>query len=188
MDYSQYLELMEKVTKEGKSTAPEHNEDLAQFSKLNLSRTQRWHKKPDYSKEDFPAISNYDKPLVWLLITESWCGDAAHSCPIIAELAELNAEIDVKVVLRDQNLDLMDQFLTNGGRSIPKLIMYDPENQEVKATWGPRPKDAAKLFADYKEDDSNFKDDLKTTLQKWYNKDKGVQTSSEIEAVMNSLN
>lgn len=187
MDYPQYLKLVEEVVEEEKSTAPEHNEDLAHFSKLNLSRMHRWEKKLDYSKDDFPAVAEHSNSITWLLITESWCGDAAHSCPVIAKLAELNPNIDLKIVLRDQNTDLIDEFLTNGGRSIPKLVMYDNDNQAVKATWGPRPEEAAEMFKAYKEDSSNFKQDLKTTLQKWYNKNKGKKTAAEIEAAMASI-
>ena len=66
----------------------------------------------------------YDKKLIWLVISEGWCGDAAHSLPVMNKMAELNPNIEMRVVLRDQHETLMNQFLTNGGKSIPKLIIY----------------------------------------------------------------
>ncbi|MCQ4503980.1 thioredoxin family protein, partial [Vibrio parahaemolyticus] len=77
------------------------------------------------------TIENFDKKVTWLVISESWCGDAAHVMPILNKVAELNDAIDYKIVLRDDNEALMDQFLTNGGKSIPKLIMLDSETNTV---------------------------------------------------------
>lgn len=111
------------------------------------------------------------------MISESWCGDAAHSVPIMNKVAELNKNIDFRIVLREENERLMNDFLTNGGKSIPKLIVYNPETKEVENTWGPRPDEATKLHKKYKEGDFET---LKENLQKWYNKDRGESTAEEL--------
>lgn len=86
-------------------------------------------------KEQIQAIKN--KGLKVIVISEDWCGDAMLNNPILLKLAE-KAEIDVRFILRDQNLELMDQYLTNGtSRSIPIFIFID-QNGEEKAVWGPR--------------------------------------------------
>jgi len=84
------------------------------------------------------------------------------------------------VVLRDENEDLMNAFLTHGGKAIPKLIMVDSETLEVLNTFGPRPRAATKLVSDYKEKHGKITEELKTDLQAWYNKDKGQSTIAEL--------
>ncbi|MGS0525347.1 thioredoxin family protein [Zobellia nedashkovskayae] len=86
------------------------------------------------------------------------------------------------MILRDENVDLMNRFLTNGGMSIPKLIFWDAENQEVLADWGPRPKLAAKLVADHKAKNGQLLPEIKEEIQQWYNKDKGQSTLKEVLA------
>ena len=129
------------------------------------------------SKND-KEISLIKEEQTWLVITEGWCGDAAQNLPVINKLAEINTNIKLKLVLRDENLELMDLFLTNGGRSIPKLIALNKQN-EVLFTWGPRPKVATKMVADYKEKHGSLDPQFKQDLQVWYNKDKGKSVQSD---------
>ncbi|MBO0959301.1 thioredoxin family protein [Neobacillus sp. MM2021_6] len=72
-----------------------------------------------------------------IVLTEDWCGDALLNNPILMRVAEA-AGIELHFVLRDQNLELMDQYLTNGtSRAIPIFIFINEEGGEV-AVWGPR--------------------------------------------------
>lgn len=130
------------------------------------------------SDETTAKIQNLKTPQTWLVLTEGWCGDAAQNLPVINKLAELNTNINLKIVLRDDHLQLMDQFLTNGGRSIPKLIMLDSENK-VLNTWGPRPTIATKMVVDYKEKNGSLDAEFKQDLQVWYNKNKGQSVQED---------
>jgi hypothetical protein len=77
------------------------------------------------------------KGLKVIVLTEDWCGDALLNNPILLKIAE-EIDMDVRFLLRDQNLELMDQYLTNGtARSIPIYIFINNEGEEV-AVWGPR--------------------------------------------------
>ena len=120
----------------------------------------------------------------WLVLTESWCGDAAHLMPVINKVAELNKGIDFKVVLRDENEALMNQFLTNGGKSIPKLIIIDNETGNVQNTFGPRPTEATKLVHDYKTKHGKLTPEFKEDLQGWYNKNKGQNAISDLVSLI----
>ncbi len=97
-----------------------------------------------------------------IVISEDWCGDAMLNNPILLRIAQ-EANIDVRFVLRDQNLELMDQYLTNGtARSIPIFIFID-ENGEEKAVWGPRAAKLQELVTSERsklpsEDDPDFKE------------------------------
>lgn len=73
-----------------------------------------------------------------LVISEDWCGDASNTVPVIARLAEAVPGLEMRVVKRDENLELMDEFLTNGSRSIPLAVVLRPD-WSVAGRWGPRP-------------------------------------------------
>jgi hypothetical protein len=140
---------------------------------LNDRRMKRWDKTIKVSEDSKQRVSNFTGAITWLIITESWCGDAAHVIPALSKVAELSSNIDIKLVLRDENELLMDQFLTNGGRSIAKLIMIDNTTGDVITTYGPRPVEATKLVDDYKDKYGTLTPEFKENLQVWYNKDKG---------------
>ncbi|PKR84006.1 thioredoxin family protein [Heyndrickxia camelliae] len=109
--------------------------DSMQVHKENLMSIYEGFRLPKEDEPFFKAIS--DKGLRTIVITEDWCGDAMVNVPILLRLAEAT-NIDVHMVLRDQNLELMDQYLTNGtARSIPIFIFIDKNGVEI-AKWGPR--------------------------------------------------
>lgn len=176
---TEYTTLLQQYAQEGKTTG-EQQEDLIYYTKLNAQRSKRIAKTLKLDPNLVEQIEAIREKQNWILITESWCGDAANGVPILSALSELNSNIDLKIVLRDENLELMDQFLTNGGRSIPKLIVSDIK-QEIQFTWGPRPKAAQDLYDDWKDDSSNIPyKEFQVELQKWYNADGGKSVQEEL--------
>ncbi|MFB1041240.1 MAG: thioredoxin family protein [Polaribacter sp.] len=178
ISYSGYRSLVNNLLTEGKSTGPEQSDDLTNYSMLNDRRMKRLDKTIKISEETIQEFQKVKQPQTWLVLTEGWCGDAAQSLPILNKIASDTANIDLKIVLRDENLDLMDLFLTNGGRSIPKLIALDKDNN-VLDFWGPRPTIATKMVADYKEKNGALDPQFKQDLQVWYNKDKGKSVQED---------
>lgn len=188
--YQEYRDLVKNLVEINGNTGPEQNADLANYTKLNDKRMKRWDKTVKISDSDKKQIDAYQRKTTWVVITESWCGDAAHVLPAINKVAELNENIDMRVVLRDENLELMDAFLTNGGRSIPKVIMVDDATGDVLNTFGPRPSEATNLVNRFKAENGALTPEFKEDLQYWYNKDKGqniikdiTKTLSEASAV-----
>ncbi|RSC95655.1 thioredoxin family protein [Tenacibaculum singaporense] len=181
--YSEYRDLVSDLIAQGKSTGPNQSDDLLNYSKLNDKRMKRLDKTVKLTEETLAKIKDVKEPQTWLVLTEGWCGDAAQNLPVINKIAEENPNINLKLVLRDENLELMDEFLTNGGRSIPKLIALNKEN-EVINTWGPRPTEATKMVVDYKEKHGSLDADFKTDLQVWYNKNKGENTQEDIVSML----
>lgn len=172
LSYQEYRDLVKKLLAEGKSTGIEQSEAFTNYSLLNDRRMKRLDKTIKLSDAILEGIKILEESQTWLVITEGWCGDAAHSLPVIHKIAALNKNIDLKLVLRDDNLKLMDLFLTNGSRSIPKLIQLDKDNN-VLNTWGPRPTVATKMVTDYKAEKGSLDAQFKQDLQVWYNKNKG---------------
>jgi hypothetical protein len=178
LSYQEYLDLVKSLLAENKSTGPNQSEDLTNYSLLNSTRMKRLDKTIKISDETTIEIQKIKEPTTWLVLTEGWCGDAAQNLPVINKMAALNTNITLKLILRDENLDLMDLFLTNGGRAIPKLVALD-KDKNVIDTWGPRPAVATKLVADYKAKHGALDAQLKEDLQVWYNKDKGISTQED---------
>ena len=188
VSYNEFILLVKELVAKNSTTGVEKTESLINYTKLNERRIKRWNKTLKISDESKKVIENFSKETTWLVLTESWCGDAAHVMPVMNKIAKLNDNIDLKVVLRDQNKELMNQFLTNGNKSIPKLIMIDNQSDEVVNSYGPRPTDATKLVNEYKSKHGKLTPEFKEGLQKWYNKDKGQNTINDLVALLNSIN
>ena len=184
ISYAEYRKLVEDLVIQNSTTGNENTEDLAEYTKLNDRRMKRWDKTLKISKESEKVFSQNYKNMIWLVLTESWCGDAAHVIPVINKVAELNDNIDFRLVLRDENDDLMNAYLTNGGKAIPKLIAIDEETGRVINTFGPRPSEATKLVDEYKLEHGSLTLEFKQDLQMWYNKDKGQTTISDLEKLL----
>jgi hypothetical protein len=132
------------------------------------------------SEEVKTKLQNLDKKYIWLVLAEGWCGDAAQIVPVIHKMAEVTDKVELKIALRDDNDTLMQRFLTNGGKAIPKLIVLEAATLDVVADWGPRPQGAKQLILDYKAAHGVVDETAKIELQKWYLHDKGISIQNEI--------
>ena len=184
--YSEYKKIISDLLFDGKSTGNEQSEDLLQYSVLNEIRLKRLDKTICVPEEISDQLKSFEKEYIWLVIAEGWCGDAAQILPVLNKMALETDKIDLKIVLRDSNDELMNQYLTNGSKAIPKLIIIDKESGEVCDHWGPRPKGASDLIKDYKEEFSIIDKEAKRQLQLWYLHDKGLSVQNEIVTRMHS--
>ena len=180
ISYQEYRMLVADLLAQGKSTAKNQSEDLLNYSKLNNSRMKRLDKTFEISEKTEENIRNFSKNQIWIVLTESWCGDAAHALPVINKIIESSGNISLRVLLRDENEALMNKFLTNGNKSIPKLIMLDADTKELVDTWGPRPSEATKMVQIQKEKHGFLDAEFKKDLQFWYNSNKGVNIEDDI--------
>jgi hypothetical protein len=112
-----------------------------------------------------------------LVIAEDWCGDASNTVPIVAKFVDAVPGFELRVILRDANPDVMDQYLTNGSRSIPIVIALDQNFQEI-GHWGPRPTELqAWVMANR---NTMPKSELYPQVRKWYARDRGETTLREV--------
>lgn len=182
-----YMELFNSHVENGSSSGPNQSEAYVHYTKLNLSRSKRVKKTFQLLGSLEKTIKEIQSPQTWLIITETWCGDAANSVPVLEEIAKLSPFINTHYVLRDEHTDLMDQFLTKGGRSIPKLIILDGD-LNVLGDWGPRPKPAQKMYQDWRANPNQTAYDvIQVELQKWYNSDKGQTLQKELLKIFEQL-
>ncbi|MFQ5708715.1 MAG: thioredoxin family protein [bacterium] len=184
--YEDYLTLMQQQVEQANTGAfDEEARRLHGYIELNFqrsSRIQRTYRVPQDLRAQIAAIAT---PQLWMVLTEPWCGDSAQCLPYIAKFAACNSAIDLRILPRDQNLDIMDQYLTNGSRGIPKLVAFDRAGQEL-FQWGPRPVEAAELFAKEKEA-GLIKEEIMEKLHLWYGRNRGKAIEKEFLEIFSKL-
>jgi len=185
--YQGYRELLKELKENQGTTGFNQSEDLVYYTSLNHQRMKRLDKTLKMNERIATEIQKIDSPQTWVVLTESWCGDAAYNIPVIQKIAELNKHITLRLLLRDSNPDIMDNYITNGGRSIPKLIMYNDVLEEL-ATWGPRPVALQKIYDLWKNDPNKIPyKEFNVTLQKWYLNDKGLSVQNELSKLLENV-
>lgn len=185
MDFITYQQLFEGILTDPNPQVPYDNQAYVHYTQLNWSRQQRWLKTGILDEDLVAFIEAIDQEQTWVIITEPWCGDAAHTIPFMQRLAELNPLIKVDYQLRDSPPFLIEQYLTNGTKSIPKLIITNTANNH-QAVWGSRPAECQALYYQMLKDNVDM-DQRKIALQQWYNNDKGKSFQLELLAILTSL-
>jgi len=187
MNYSSYRELINLLFQEGKTTGDDHSEGMLHYTKMNNQRMNRVEKTTVLNDELIKAIANVKSNYNFLVISEGWCGDAAQILPVIEKIVGAsNGKFTLKIVLRDKNLELMDNYLTNGGRAIPVLLVLDENKNPVLPKWGPRPQILQTLLKQWKQEieDAGL---VAEQLHGWYAKDKTQATQVELTELLGQL-
>ena len=183
MTFADYTKLIDELLAKGKTTGTNQSEAMFGYGKLNRQRMNRLEKTVNLSEGVKAAAHKVNRSMVWLAITEGWCGDAAQNVPVIEKIAGESDKIETRYILRDENLELIDQFLTGGARSIPKLIVIDAETYEVLGSWGARPKAAQDYFLEMRSAGLE-KPVVMENLQRWYIKDRSRSIQDEFEVLI----
>lgn len=195
--YDTYRQLIDELMAKNKTTGEDHSEVMLNYTRLNLSRMNRLDKKSRLTDFTLKELATIQGPMTWLVITEGWCGDAAQIVPVLNHMALENRNITLRFILRDQHEAIIDAFLTNNARSIPKVILVDTETSKVLGSWGPRPADVQKLVMEGKvealaTDDMTERVAINTKtaeqLHLWYAKNKTKEIQAEfLEQVLSSI-
>ncbi len=173
MTYASYKAYMKSLIDQGNAAGTEEGSKMLAYTVLNQQRMHRVEKTCVLEPGLLEQLLGLEKPVIWLVLTEPWCGDAATAIPVMNAMAAASPKIKLQLLLRDVHPELMNRFLTNGSRSIPKLIALDPESLVARYTWGPRPQPAQALMQAYKANPARQPyADFVASLQLWYAKDK----------------
>lgn len=181
--YEEYRQLGKDLLSQGKTTGSNHSEEYLSYSKLNDKRMDRLDKTQVLTESTLQAMKAILAPQHWVVITELWCGDAAINLPVIELMAAQSKRVRLSIILRDENTEVIDEYLTEGSRSIPKLIMLDYDFNEL-AVWGPRPQAAQDIMHKWKETGNKDKSAMLEEVQRWYMFDKGLSVQEEIIALL----
>lgn len=161
-------------------------ESLSKYIPLNLKRMHRLDKTLKLDATLYDLLANNPTEQIWYVITEAWCGDSAQNLPVIARMAELSkSQIQLRIMLRDINPEIMNQHLTDGSRSIPKLVSFDVSSGEKLFEWGPRPVPAQALLHQWKLNPQGKSwDEFELELHTWYARDKARTIQQEFIALL----
>jgi hypothetical protein len=181
MTYEAYQQLFDYILSKRHCEHPYDDEHYMNYTRLNQARMKRWDKHLELSEELIQGVKSLRTKQHWIIITEPWCGDAAHILPFLMRLVQHNLLITYELQLRDSPPFLIQSYLTNGSKSIPKLIVRDEKGNDI-FTWGPRPKGAQELFYELRAQKADA-ESSKIALQNWYNNDKGISLCKELLAL-----
>ncbi|TXF89652.1 thioredoxin family protein [Neolewinella aurantiaca] len=188
--YAGYRQMLtELLEDEGKTTGPNQSEQYIEIAHLNQARMNRLDRKPKLTGETSDFLAALDRELILLVLTEGWCGDAAQILPVLNWMADESGHLQLYCLLRDENLELMDKFLTNGARAIPEVIILDAKTKAVLGNWGPRPEAAQQMVMDYKQTPESERPEyaeFQKQLHTWYARDKTRSTQGEVVEVLKS--
>lgn len=179
ISYEAYTAEFAKAVEEKRTSRPLQNEELTHYTELNFRRSSRIYKHTALLPELLEAAQAIEKPVDVIVLTEFWCGDAAQNIPVIELLAEQSGKLNLRYLFRDENLELMDQYLTKGGRSIPKLIFMHADSGNEILNWGPRPAEAQRVVEELKAKEMP-KAEFLEAVQRWYNADKTISLQREL--------
>jgi hypothetical protein len=133
------------------------------------------------------ALASLTQRYVWAIITEGWCGDASHTVPILEAVAQASGgHIETRYFLRSANTDLIDRYLTNGGRAMPIAVLLHTDSLTEAAVWGPRPAPLQALMQDLKALQTPPKD-ITAQVNAWYDQDATRTTQHELLALVQKL-
>lgn len=183
MTYTFYRDMTDRLLAEQKTTGTNHAPEMVAYTRMNAQRMRRVEKTTVLDDEMVELLLSVNTKMIWVILTEAWCGDAAQIVPALAKFADASPLIELKLLLRDEHLELMDQYLTNGGRSIPKLICLKADTGEVLGDWGPRPVPAQELVNQAKADNLPFPE-MAEKLHGWYAKDRSRTLQEEFKVLL----
>ncbi|GAB2489544.1 thioredoxin family protein [Algoriphagus taiwanensis] len=187
MSYQEYRTLIDQLLAENKTTGHNHSEAYLDYTRMNVKRMNRWDKTAKVSPLLKEMVEAIQEDQIWLAITEAWCGDAAQNIPYLVKLAEHNTRIQVRFILRDEHPEVMDEYLTHGTRSIPKVIGMTADLSCELFTWGPRPASAHELVLEYKRDSKGMSyKEFSETLHLWYARNKNQELEAELLPLIQS--
>ncbi len=197
MSYAAYINAVNALVAQGKASTNDasNDEEFLHYAQLNQTRMKRLDKTTTLSASTVASLSNWSTPVYFLVISEGWCGDAAQIVPVINKMTEVNAHIKMRIIFRDEHLDIMDRFLTNGGRAIPIILVVSQLDGSVLAQYGPRPTELLKFMAERKvlerqlpvANQKAFFEESKAMAQKWYNENKTVDIQNELIAILEKI-
>jgi len=187
--YKEYYDQVEQMVHNGQTSGSIQSDALVNYTKLNFKRMKRLNKTLIVNPDLVALVEETGIKMHWLVITEAWCGDAAQNIPYLARLAADAGNVDLSLVYRDENSELMAEHLTNGSKSIPKLIVYN-NSTECIASWGPRPTEVQEMVMTYKnqlDPKPNF-DEFAASIHKWYTNNKNQMLEQELFVIFRKVN
>ena len=170
----------------GRTSGNNHSPSMLEYTYLNSKRMDRLDKTVKLSDTLITRLKEIKSKQHWVVIVEAWCGDVAQNVPVLVKMAAQNENIKLTLIYRDENPGFMDMHLTDGARSIPKLIIFDEQFNELES-WGPRPKPVQEMLVQYKNDPGESYQHYAKRAHTWYAKDRNKTIQEEFEGLIDNI-
>jgi hypothetical protein len=187
LDYKEYRLMVDQLLEKNLTTGPVQSEKLLEYAKLNNHRMNRLDKHTVVPEIILNSLENAERKMDWIVITEGWCGDAAQVIPVLNKITSLTDKIELRMILRDEHPEIMDNYLTNGTRAIPIVIGLDTKTQEELFVWGPKPLPAMKILEQLKNDSLVTPEERSQAIQLWYSRDRSVTLFAEFAELIDTF-
>lgn len=169
-------DFLRRAEERAETSTPD--EAYHEYRRLNVQRMHRVLKTYSPSPTIKAAMESVRSPQQWLVITEDWCGDSSQTLPAINAIAALSPLVRLSILDRDTHPDVMDAYLTNGSRGIPKVVAADAAGNELW-TWGPRPIPAQELVLQHKKA-GTAKETMYADVHAWYARNRQEALEQEL--------
>lgn len=186
LTYENYRSIVNLWLVEGKTSGTNHSPSMLNYTQLNNKRMDRLDKTSKLSESLLSSLSQISTKQYWLILVEAWCGDVAQNLPVIARMADHNDNIDLRIIFRDENTEIMNEYLTHGARSIPKLVILDENFNEI-TTWGPRPEPVQEMLVDHKNNPNETYQEYAKRAHTWYAKDRSDTLQKEFVNLIDNI-
>ncbi|MBA9078844.1 MULTISPECIES: thioredoxin family protein [Rufibacter] len=178
LSFAGYMDLVRHAVAQEKTTGLEQSAFLAQLTQNCLAIMERTYQTP-LQPDLVELVQSITTPQIWLVLTEGWCGDAAIHVPVLAAIAEQAEHISLRTILRTEQPAVMEAYLTNGGKSIPKLIALHADTLQPLGTWGPRPQVLQEYVLELKQKELPLPEFIQKSLQ-YSEEDNGKSLQAEL--------
>ena len=184
LSYEDYIKLTEEIVAGKNEDEIYKNEKMLNYTKDNLARMNNITSMLNIDKRLYNELQQMQEKQIWVCITEPWCGDASQIVPALYLIASCSANIEFRILLRDANEEVMNNYLTNGGKSIPKLIILNSDTLEEIDRWGPRPAVVQKIVQEQKDDTIISFGDKVRMIHSWYNENQSKDLQEEFITIV----
>jgi hypothetical protein len=179
ISYEAYINLTKEIVKSTNPPEMYRDDKMMRYTTDNLERMLQLNDTIEIQSKLYNELQQSTAKWIWVCITEPWCGDASQIVPILHLISTSSDRVEFKILLRDNHNNVMDNYLTNGGRSIPKLICLKADDLIEVGTWGPRPAILQEIVVDKLNDPSLSFGDKVRMVHSWYGENKGEAIQHE---------
>lgn len=180
MNFDEYMALTKSIVESNEPTGIYQNPKTHRYTRSNLERMEKVLDKMVLNQKLYNLLSELSEEWVWLVISEPWCGDASWGTPALYIMASASDKIDFRILLRDQNPEIMQHYQTAGTDSIPKLICLKKEGLVELGTWGPRPQTLHQMVLQFKNNPAfDYRESVRM-LHAWFEEDMTRSTQEEM--------
>lgn len=172
ISFQEYLQLTQNIIESKEPPPPYDAPKMMKYTIENMERMKKVLHTLSIDQKLYNLLHHNKRSMVWVVLTEPWCGDASQIVPALAAFAEINANISFKILLSDTHTQIMDRYLTNGSRSIPKLVCIDEKSWKEIGVWGPRPQNLQQIVLEQKNNPNLSFGEKVRQIHAWYEENK----------------